>query len=619
MTFHVCVLGIDGSGKSTVTASLPRVLAAEMNVLVGCAGESFWMIGPAEDHLGPRFHPDGLPLAGRLSKWLKHLAKGVANGRRLYPFLKVAQLTFQDIAAHKLGRKYRADAIVSDGNAILSSAGRAANYLRPASDHTQVKTPAPAVEDFKAALAYVLDGQPLPKGNTDKKPSPAEVRLLCRCCRLPWIKAGRLPDVVVLLDSSPKTALARIVSRGASIDRHENEEDLAQAREMYSKVLEALKWCRPTIVVERIAVDELTPGDTLRAVVDLLRPHILFRRADTARPKTPLGMSTVKLTGSVWCKLFSYQYLVHCLLGKWFRGAWREPTFALSRLGRLLIREGYSAGVMRAIYDQDERQHQLLDRIFLGYPLHQAVYDRLHILARRIERELENRLKTGSKVSIFTAPSGFAYDVFRALESIAKRTPGAMRRVRLVAADLDPHAVLANELMNRAERLGIEFEFLRSDITDHAVRARFRETAPFDVVLFVGLSSWLPKPELVRHLRWIREKTREDGLFVTDSFTPEAYALTGRYAGYKGNYYPPDVYRVVLDYCGFDGPNTVVESARNRINHVMLISPRECGTRAETVRVSDVSKTRPPSGQASLPSQDRTQLRDPRGEPCLSS
>ena len=33
MTLHVCILGIDGSGKSTISAALPAILAAEMGLV----------------------------------------------------------------------------------------------------------------------------------------------------------------------------------------------------------------------------------------------------------------------------------------------------------------------------------------------------------------------------------------------------------------------------------------------------------------------------------------------------------------------------------------------------------------------------------------------------------
>ena len=55
MSLHVCVLGIDGSGKSTVAAALPSILAAETGFVVGSAGDSLSVVAPDQDHLASRF------------------------------------------------------------------------------------------------------------------------------------------------------------------------------------------------------------------------------------------------------------------------------------------------------------------------------------------------------------------------------------------------------------------------------------------------------------------------------------------------------------------------------------------------------------------------------------
>jgi hypothetical protein len=273
-------------------------------------------------------------------------------------------------------------------------------------------------------------------------------------------------------------------------------------------------------------------------------------------------------------KVLSYRYLVHYLAAKWFQGAWREPLFVLSSPGRQFLAEGYSAGIMRVIYDRGEGREGFLDRVFYEHPLHRAVYDRLQILTRSVEAELEARLAENRELSLFSAPSGFAYDLFQPLESIAAREPGAMQRVRLLVADLDPHGRLMTEVTQRAAELGIDVRFVRGDLNASEVRQLFDERAPFDVALFVGLSAWLPKPEIVSHLRWVASRLREDGVLFSDSFTPAAYALSGKYAGYKANYYEPAVYQSLLDYCGFDGLQASVESGRDAINHVMLFGRR---------------------------------------------
>ncbi|HKH58375.1 MAG TPA: hypothetical protein VKA20_07565 [Rubrobacter sp.] len=422
-------------------------------------------------------------------------------------------------------------------------------------------------------FSYIIEGTPIPPETRRRLPRLKRASAIYKLAGYLGLSAVWLPDIVIFLDLPPEMSIARIESRGKKVDRHENLADLAQAREMYLKSLEAFGKYRSSEATYRIPLDDLSPGDTIGALVEALRPYLLAGREEKIVSGEPLGTS--RRTGSAMRKTaLDHRYLLRYLLAKWFRGAWREPTFLFSSLGRLFLDQGYSAGVMRVIYDQDERRYGLLDRIFLEYRLHRAVYDRLQILARKIEAELEARLQAGREVRIFTAPSGFAYDLFRPLETIAGRLPGLIDRVELVATDLDPHGALAGELAERAERLGIRFTFLRGNMTDGEMRRRFEGRAPYDVALFVGLSSWLPKPQTLDHLRWIRKNLREDGLLVTDSFTPEAYALSGRYVGYKANYYEPELYRVLVDYCGFDGLGADVESGRDRINHVLIASPR---------------------------------------------
>ncbi len=573
MTLHVCILGIDGSGKSTVVAALPGLLAAESGLVAGSAGETFRIVAPDQDHLALQFCPDGLPIAARLSLRLKRVAKRVANHPTLYAIFKLSQMLSQDCASSNLVERYAPAVFVSDGNAFLSTTGRAANYLRAASVSDRADAPVPDAEDLRVVFSYILDDVAVPKENRQKLPSLRVGKLIYKLNDLLRLRSVWLPDVVIFLDLSPEQALTRIRSRGKKIDAHENLADLTQARGMYLKTLKAFQAYRSPEVAHCVDVNDLTLGETLRAVGDVLRPHLISEGLLDRNSISPLGTTDLAQT-AIRGKTLNHRYLFRYLLAKWFSGAWREPTFFFSKLGRLFLKEGYSAGVMRAIYDQDDNKYGLLDRIFLEYSLHRAVYDRLQILVRKIKPELEERLAAGCELRIFTAPSGFAYDLFRPLEEIARHDTEAMKRVHITAADLDPYGVLQEELTARARRLGIQLTFLRCDITDEVVRSRLKESAPFDLALFVGLSSWLPKPDTLVHLAWLRENLRPNGRLITDCFTPEAYALSGRYIGYKANYYTPEVYKAILDYCGFEGLNAELESGRDGINHVLVASPR---------------------------------------------
>jgi hypothetical protein len=148
-----------------------------------------------------------------------------------------------------------------------------------------------------------------------------------------------------------------------------------------------------------------------------------------------------------------------------------------------------------------------------------------------------------------------------------------MQRVELVAADLDPHGELAGRLRRRAASLGIAFHFMTGDLTAPETQTRLADFGPFDVELFVGLSSWLPRELTMRHLRWLAANLRQDGLLVSDCFSAAAYASGGRQLGYRAHYYSSALYRCLLDQCGFDGASVEVESGRDRINHVLLAEP----------------------------------------------
>jgi cytidylate kinase len=573
MSLQVCILGIDGSGKSTVVSALPSILSAETGFVVGSAGDSFRIVAPDQDHVASKFYPDGLPLSARLSLRFKRLAKRLVDHPTLYVAFKLAQMLTQDSAAKALAQRHNARVFVTDGNALLSTTGRASNYLRAASANDDTNAAAPDVEDLQAVFSYILDDKLVPAKSTERLPSLTKGKLIYKLNNLLGLDAAWLPDVVIFLDVQPELALTRIKSRGKKIDRHENLADLTQAREMYLKTLQAFQAYRTLDAAHVVRVDDLSVGETLRAVCDTLKPHLMSPRVSDRTAVAPLGTSELP-DETIRRKTVNHRYLLRYLLPKWFSGAWREPTFFFSQLGRLFLKEGYSAGVMRVIYDRDEKEYGLLDRIFLEYSLHRAVYDRLQILVRKIQPAIEARLANGGEVRIFTAPSGFAYDLFRPLEEIARHNPTAMKRIHITAADLDPHGVLQNELSARAARLGIRFTFHRGDITDPSLRSRFEETAPFDLVLFVGLSSWLPKQPTLLHLAWLRKNLVHDGMIVTDCFTPDSYALSGRYIGYKANYYTPEVYKAVLDYCGFNGLNAEVESGRDHLNHVVWAKPQ---------------------------------------------
>jgi len=360
--------------------------------------------------------------------------------------------------------------------------------------------------------------------------------------------------------------MVRVQARGSKVDRHENPADLALARDGYARVLEVVRRHKGPESAHVIEVEAMQAGTVLSAAAEALQKY-LPERGDASR-RGALHEATSR--SSLLRRVLTYRYLGRYVVRRFFEGAWREPLFAFSAPGRQFLRDGYSAGVMRSIYDQPPRPGPIA-RAFYGYPLHRAVHDRLGILERTVEAELRRRLAGGGQVKVFTAPSGFAYDLLR---PIARLDRADARRVDVVAADLDPSGELEPELKAAAQRAGCGWTFLRGDLTDPAFRVESGAHGPFDVELFIGLSSWLPKRPFLEHLKWLPSALKPEGVLITDSFTPAAYAIGGAAMGYRASYYPPSVMRTLLDYCGFDGPGVTVESGRDAINHVIVATPR---------------------------------------------
>jgi len=526
MTVHVAVLGIDGSGKSTLSAVLPALLAAETGCRAGSLGDHLHLVEPDRDLAGPGFEPEGIPLSLRLARLLRGAARRASGSRLAYPILKVAHLACQERAARRLARRHRLDAMVSDGNLPLSCLARAANYRSrpPGTAH-------PA-----------LDG---------------------------W-----LPDAAILLDVSPEEALRRICRRGEAPDQHENAADLAAARRGYARAVALLRARRPGAPVLVLPAGGLTPAEVAARAVEFLRPLVAGTaggrpaRAGALHRSAGVGAAVQALA-----RLCNPRYSLGHLVLHASSGAWRELCFPLSPAGRRLIREGYSAGVMREIYRGDRRRAGWAERAFLGYPLHRAAADRLRLLSAEVEASLRARLERGPVV-VLTVPSGFAIDLLGPLRRIAAGRPELIERVTLVAADLDPDGEIEADVRAAAGELGLRLRFHRGDLTRPALREALAGEAPFDLALFVGLSSWLPKPATARHLRWLRSCLAPGGLLLTDCFSPAPHAVSGHHMGFRASYFSPATFAALLDACGFDGTGARVRSGHGGHNHVVVAGAR---------------------------------------------
>jgi hypothetical protein len=386
--------------------------------------------------------------------------------------------------------------------------------------------------------------------------------------------------VLIFLDIAPAAALERLRARGDRLDPHENLSDMAQARAMYQGVVEFFRRRRGEAAALVLDVTARSVAETIQPILDFVRP-LLPVRPVAQRPRERLGSGGTALTrrADMLKKALAPRYLLRYLLPNLHRGSLQELTFPLSQPGRQLLRTGYSAEVMQDIYLPGARRG-LFAHAFQNYPLHRAVYDRLLILDRLVEQELRRNLDapdTGN-IKVCTAPSGYALDLRQPLECLATAYPQRRRPLHILAADLDPDGRIEPTVTSACRATNLHLDFVRGDLTTGALPERLVQGGPYALVLFVGLSSWIARPDLLRHLQLIHERLlASGGLLLTDCFTPHAYALSGKYMGYQANYYTPQEFTRILAYCGFDPAAMTWESGRDGINHVVAarVPPRQ--------------------------------------------
>ncbi|MBI5867925.1 MAG: 1-acyl-sn-glycerol-3-phosphate acyltransferase [candidate division Zixibacteria bacterium] len=225
----VAFLGIDGSGKSTVSRIVAQGLSRASNVAFVSDGLEFYEQGASRD-AQPLLAEKLREIIGRNAKRAKSL--------RAYKVPKLAELLLRDYLIHEVERWYNPEIIITDGLPIFNMAAWAALYKKEAIDE----------ETCTQAISYLTEDA----GRMDHSE-----RLLRDLPELKFIRhlsltRLRLPKAVVMLDVAPGTACARISSRGEQRQVHETEEKLSELREAYLMVCEVVQrhWGIPVQIID---------------------------------------------------------------------------------------------------------------------------------------------------------------------------------------------------------------------------------------------------------------------------------------------------------------------------------------------------------------------------------
>jgi len=213
--FVVAVLGIDGSGKSTLSRRLATEHSgAARSCLIGDSLELF---------------AGGEPLAAqpllkeKLRRWVGALAKDAKSLAR-YKVPKLTDLLLRDAMLGEARRWYGPDLVVMDGSPLLNMTAWSVLYR-----------PELMSAEFCARAMAILAG----KGPA-KDPLYGEFPELKVMRRLGLTHLA-LPDAVVFLDLPPAVSMERIRNRGEKMQVHETEQKLGRLRDAYLLVVEVAR------------------------------------------------------------------------------------------------------------------------------------------------------------------------------------------------------------------------------------------------------------------------------------------------------------------------------------------------------------------------------------------
>jgi 1-acyl-sn-glycerol-3-phosphate acyltransferase len=224
----IAVLGIDGSGKSTLSRELARTLTEHT---VGWIGDTLELY----DH-GSRKALQPL-LTEKVRRWIGAQAKQAKSLAR-YKIPKLTELLLRDRIRGETVRWYRPHVVVMDGSPLLNMTAWAVLYREEAFN-----------AEFCAKAIGLLSGRAPATDRTDPllRRFP-ELRHLQRL----HLDRLHLPDAVIFLDVAPEIALQRIAVRGEARQVHETPEKLDRLRAAYRLVCDTVRnaYGIPTCVLD---------------------------------------------------------------------------------------------------------------------------------------------------------------------------------------------------------------------------------------------------------------------------------------------------------------------------------------------------------------------------------
>jgi deoxyadenosine/deoxycytidine kinase len=208
----IAVLGIDGSGKSTLSKNLSKILSDNSSVGLVSDELNFFENGEFKQ-VQPLITENIRNIVGRYAKNAKSL--------KLYKIPKLTELILRDILLVEIKKWYHPDLVILDGSPLLNLSAWAILYKEKF-----------FTEDILLKAIKILSSQ----DENIRKDDPIfkNIPELSALKKL-GLTHLNLPDLVIFLDVEPQIAIERIEKRAQKRQVHETEEKLSKLRFAYVK------------------------------------------------------------------------------------------------------------------------------------------------------------------------------------------------------------------------------------------------------------------------------------------------------------------------------------------------------------------------------------------------
>lgn len=225
----IAILGIDGSGKSTISNKLAHSLSVNCKTIqVGDGLKAYE--NKNESQIQPLMTEK---IRNRVSLYAKQ-----AKSLKHYKIPKLIELFLRDHLLQEIERWYKPEMLVLDGSPLLNLTAWAILYKKTQFDEQMC---------LKAMKVLTSSEQTVSDDDSIFIEFP-ELRALKNLN----LNHMSLPDFVFFLDVEPGVALKRIYSRGETVQAHEQEDKLKKLQTSYRMVCQVIqnKFNIPTYTLE---------------------------------------------------------------------------------------------------------------------------------------------------------------------------------------------------------------------------------------------------------------------------------------------------------------------------------------------------------------------------------